>query len=172
MTRSWTLAAITLSAVAMAGCGNSSETPSKPPRALVKLSLPAQVVAVPSTDSSFAMEAAIPMVASETAGVGAQIQQVGVEVTDEATGVRSRAVVSRTTPVEHIPAGATVELPFRVYVKSTATYRATVTLDVWDDGTPGGTVMTGSAGAGQLWDNQRSGERSLFSGEFRILPPQ
>ena len=122
---------------------------------------------MPSTDPTFAMEAAIPMVASETAGVGAQIERLGAEVTDEATGVRSSAVVSRTTPAAHIAAHGTAELPFHVYVKSTATYRATVTLFVWDDGAP---ANTGS-GDLPLDVNQRSGERSQFSGEVRILPP-
>jgi hypothetical protein len=163
-----TLGILALFAVPAVGCGNSSPTQINIPRALIKLSLPEHVVGVPSTDSGFAMEAAIPMIASETAGVGAQIERVGVEVTDEATGVRSNAVVSRTTPVEHISARATVELPFRVYVTSTATYRATVTLYVWDDGAPSST----GAGDVQLWVNPRSGERSQFNGEFRILPPQ
>jgi len=163
-----TLGILALVAVPAVGCGNSSPTQINIPRALIKLSLPEHVVAVPSTDSSFAMEATIPMVASETAGVGAQIEGVRVEVTDEATGVRSTAVVSRTTPVEHISARGTVELPFRAYVKSTATYRATVTLSVWDDGAP---ANTGS-GDLPLGVNPRSGERSQFSGGFRILPPQ
>ena len=169
MNQLWTLGMLALFAVPAVGCGNSSPpTQTTIPRAFVKLSFPERVVAVPSTDSDFAMEAAIPMVASETAGVGAQIERVGVEVTDEATGVRSTAVVSRTTPVEHISARGTVELPFRVFVQSTATYRATVTLYVWDDGAPSYT----GAGDVQLWVNPRSGERSQFSGEFRILPPQ
>ena len=169
MKQSWTLGILALFVVPAVGCGNSSPpTQINIPRAFVKLSLPERVVAVPSTDSRFAMEVAIPMVVSETAGVGAQIEGVGVEVTDEATGVRSNAVVSRTTPVEHISARGTVELPFRVYVTSTATYRATVTLYVWDDGAPSST----GAGDVQLWVNPRSGERSQFSGEFRILPPQ
>jgi hypothetical protein len=169
MKQLWTLGVLALFAIPAVGCGNSSPaTQTTIPRAFFKLSLPERVVAVPSTDSDFAMEAAIPMVVSETAGVGAQIERLGVEVTDEASGVRSDAVVSRTTPVEHISPRGTVELPFRVYVKSTAAYRATVTLYVWDDGAPPST----GAGDVQLWVNQRSGERSQFSGQLRILPPQ
>lgn len=165
MKRLWTLGVL----FAAIGCGNSSPTTQTTiPRAFITLSLPERVVAVPSTDSGFAMEAAIPMVLSEKSGVGAQIEGVGVEVTDEATGVRSTAVVSRATPVEHISARGTVELPLRVYVMSAATYRATVTLYVWDDGAPSST----GSGDLPLYVNQRSGERSQFSGDFRLLPPQ
>jgi hypothetical protein len=75
----------------------------------------------------------------------------------------------RTKSVETIPGGGSVEIPFRVYLSSTGTYRMKVTLDTWDAGAPAG---TGNSGSFQLWDNPRSGERTQFSGEFRILPPQ
>jgi hypothetical protein len=138
-------------------------------RALVRLSFPERVVAVPSTDSQFAMEASVPMVASESAGVNAYIYSMLVEATDEATAATSRAHFVLTKSVETIPGGGSVEIPFRVYLSSTGTYRVKVTLDTSDAGAPAG---TGNAGSFTLWDNPRSGERSLFSGEFRILPPQ
>ena len=168
----WTLGILALFVVPAVGCGDSSPTELREPkiaRATVKLSLPERVVAVPSTDSRFAMEALVPMVASESAGVNAYIYSMGVEATDEATGATSRAHFINAKAVETIPGGGSVEIPFRVYLSSTGTYRMRVTLDTWDAGAPAG---TGNAGSFQLWDNARSGERSLFSGEFRILPPQ
>jgi hypothetical protein len=170
MKRLWTPGILALFAVAAVGCGNPNEL--RPPniaRALVKLSFPERVVAVPSTDSQFAMEASVPMVASESAGVTAYIYAMGVEATDEATGATNRAHFVLAKPVETIPGGGRAEVPFRVYLSDTGTYRVKVTLDTSDAGAPAG---TGNAGSFILWDNQRSGERTLVSGEFRLLPPQ
>jgi len=173
MTRSWTLAAVALPALAMVGCGNSSSTPTLPPRALVKLTFPEPIVAVPSTDSGFAMEASVPMVASETAGVNAYPYQMRVETTAEATGVTNYAKFVVTESVEKIPAGGSVEIPFRVYLSSMGPHRAKVLLDTTDASTPVG-VPTGSAAAALevLWGTVPTGERGQWSGEFRILPPQ
>jgi hypothetical protein len=170
MKRLWTLGVLALFAVPAVGCGSPTELREpKIARAFVKLSFPERVVALPSTDSQFAMEASVPMVASESAGVNAYIDSMAVEATDEAIGATSRAHFVRTKSVEAIPGGGSVEIPFRVYLSSTGTYRMKVTLDTWDAGPPAG---TGNAGSFQLWDNPRSGERTQFSAEFRILPPQ
>jgi len=146
----WVLGILALFSVPAVGCGNSSATQTFPPMASLKLSLPEQVVAVPSTDSRFAMEAAIPMVVSEVAGVSATISGFVSEATNEATGVTSTPYLT-VTPAwgNTIPAGGTVELPFRLGLARAATYRARVTIGVWD------------------------GRAQTFAiGEFRILPPQ
>ena len=157
----------------MVGCGNSTPTQEKTKRALVKLSLPQQVVAVPSADPRYAMEATVSMVASESAGVNAYIYQWHVAVTDEATGIISYLVVSQDRPVEIIPAGRSVEIPFRVGLSKTGTYRGRVTLDTVDYGGPSGTAPTGAVPAEGSGTNLPAGERSTFSsGDFRILPPQ
>lgn len=170
MKQSWTLGILAFFAVAAVGCGSPTELREpKIARALVKLSFPERVVAVPSTDSQFAMEASVPMVAGESGGVNAYIATMGVEATDEATGATSRPHFVRANSAETIPAGGSVEIPFRVYLPSTGTYRMKVTLDTWDAGPPPG---TGNSGSNQLWDNPRSGERTQCSGVFRLLPPQ
>ena len=104
-----------------------------PPTAFLKLSLPEQVVAVPSADSRFAMEAAIPMVVSEVAGVSATISGFASEAANEATGVSSTPYLT-VTPAwgNTIPAGGTVEVPFRLGLASAGTYRARVTIGGWD----------------------------------------
>jgi hypothetical protein len=168
MKHPWTLGILALFAVAAVGCGNSSPTEAKRPNAVVKFGLPLQVVAVPSTDPGYALEATIPMVVSETGGVDAYINMLGVKATDEATGVTSYPPIVRSKSVGKIPAGGSVEIPLRVYLSGTGTYRAKVLLDAWAQ-TQAGT----SAGAFELWDNGRTGERTPFeSQEFRILPPQ
>lgn len=173
MKQSWTVATLALFVVPTVGCGNSSlPTRTTIPRAVVKLSLPQQVVAVPSTDPRFAMEATVPMVASESAGLSAYIYQWRVEATDEATGVTSSPEVFRDRSVETIPAGGSVEIPFRVGLSSRGTYRTRVTLDVTDSGGPSGTVSTGGVPAEGSGINLPASERSSFSAEFRILPPQ
>jgi hypothetical protein len=167
-----TLAILALFALPAVGCGNSSPTETTSPRAVVKFSLPQQVVAVPSTDPAYVLEATIPMVVSETGGVDAYINMLGVKATDEATGVTSYPPIVRLSSAGKIPAGGSVEIPLRVYLSSTGTYSAKVLLDAWAQA-QSGTVSTGSAGSLQLWDNARTGERTPFeSGEFRILPPQ
>jgi hypothetical protein len=173
MKRFWTLGIPALFAVASVACGHSS-TPTAPKnsRALVKLSLPERVVAVPSADPRFAMEATIPMVASESAGVSAYINQWRVEATDEATGVTSYPLVFRDTLVETIPAGGSVKIPFRVGLSSRGTYRAKVTLDTADAGGPSGTVPTGGVPANGSGINLSAAVQSQVSGDFRILPPQ
>ena len=173
MKQLWTLGILALFAVPAVGCGNGSPpTKATIPRASVKLSIPAQVVAAPSTDPRFAMEATIPMVASESAGLNAYIYQWRVEATDEATGVTSSPVVFHDKSVETIPAGGSVEIPFRVGLSSRATYRTRVTLDVTDSGGPSGTVPVGGVPAEGSGINLPATERSSFSAEFRILPPQ
>jgi hypothetical protein len=170
MKRLWTPGILALFAVAAVGCGDPNEL--RPPniaRALVRLSFPERVVAVPSTDSQFAMEASVPMVARESAGVKAYVNAMGVEATDETTGATTRAHFVLARPVEAIPAGGSVEVPFRMYLATTGTYRVKVTLDTSDAGPPAG---TGNSGSFTLWDNPSSGERTLVSGEFRLLPPQ
>jgi len=89
MKHSWTLGILALFSVPAVGCGNSSATQTFPPTASLKLSPPEQVVAVPGTDSRFAVEAAIPMVVSEVAGVSATISGFVSEATHEATGISS-----------------------------------------------------------------------------------
>jgi hypothetical protein len=173
MNQLWTIGILALFAVPAVGCGNSSPTQMKVPRAAVKLSLPQQVVAVPSTDPRFAMEATIPMIASESAGVSAYINQWRVEATDEATGVTSYPVVFQDGSVETIPAGRSVEIPFRVGLSSRGTYRTRVTLDITDAGGPSGTVPTGGVPAEGSGINLSATEHSQVSGnEFHILPPQ
>jgi hypothetical protein len=173
MKQFWTPVILAFFAVPAVGCGNASPpTQIAIPRALVKLSLPEQVVAVPSTDPRFAMEATIPMVASESAGRSAYIYQWRVEATDEATGVTSSPAVFRDKSVETIPARGSVEIPFRVCLSSRGTYRTRVTLDTTDSGGPSGTVPTGGVPAEGSGINLPATERSSFSAEFRILPPQ
>lgn len=159
-----------LLAVAGLGCGNSSEL--REPtiaRALVRLSFPERVVAVPSSDPQFAMEASVPMVASESAGVNAYIYSMGVEATDEASGSTIRVPFVRGNSIGTVPARSSVEIPFRVYLPAIATYRIKVSMDTYDDGQPPG---TGNSGSLVLWDNPRSSDRTLVTGEFRLLPPQ
>jgi len=170
MKRLWTPGVLSLFAVAAVGCGSPNEL--RPPniaRALVKLSFPEQVVAVPSTDSQYAMEASVAMVASESAGVKAYINAMGVEVTDEATGTNSRAHFVLAGSVEAIPAGGSVGIPFRVYLSSTGTYRVKVTLDTSDAGPPSG---TGNAGSFTLWDDARSGEQARRFARFMDAAPR
>ena len=142
MHRLWTLAPLALSALAVGSCGNSSPTQPNIVRAVVKFSIPQQVVAGP-TDPPYAMEATIPLVVRESAGVTAFIYQVYVKTTDEATEGFSYPQMVRLNPTETIPAGSSVEIPFRVYLPSNGPYRAGVVLNASDAGGPAGTVPTG-----------------------------
>lgn len=163
-----TLGILALLAVPAMGCGNSSPTATKPASAVVKFSLPQQVVAVPSTDPAYAVEATVPVILSETGGVDAYINMLGVQATDEATGVTRYPPIVRLESVGKVPAGGSIAVTLRVYLSNTGTYRAKVLLDAWAQ-----TQASTSAGAFQLWDNGRTGERTPFeSEEFRILPPQ
>jgi hypothetical protein len=112
-------------------------------RALVKLILPQQVVAVPSTDTAFAMEATIPMVLTETAGVAAFFNGFAVSVRDESNGTSRYAPIVRLNTVGTVPAGGSVEVPFRVQLSGAGPYRAKVILTVTDAGDP----EVGSTGA-------------------------
>jgi hypothetical protein len=167
-----TLGVLALFAVPAVGCGNSSPTQSKIVRALVKFSIPQQVVAVP-TDPPYAMEATIPLVARESAGVTAYIYQLSVKTTDEATGGTSYPQIVRLNPTGTIPAGSSVEIPLRVYLPSNGPYRARVILAASDAGGPAGTVPTGGIPADGSGINLSVWEQTTFeSDEFRILPPQ
>ena len=172
MHRLWTLAVVALSALAVGGCGNSSLTKPKIVRALVKLSIPQQVVAVP-TDPPYAMEATIPLVARESAGVNAYIYQLYVKTTDEATGATGYPQIVRLNPTGTIPAGSSVEIPLRVSLIGHGPYRARVILDASDAGGPSGTVPVGGVPADGSGVNLFASERTTFeSDELRILPPQ
>jgi hypothetical protein len=173
MARVWTLVVTAALAVGAVGCGGSSPTHrSTIARAVVKFSIPQQVVAVP-TDPPNAMEATIPVVARESAGVKAYIYQISVKATDEATGETSNPQVVRLNPTEIIPAGGSVEIPLRVYLPGSGPYRARVVLDASDAGGPSGTVPTGGVPADGSGVNLSVAVRTTFeSDEFRILPPQ
>lgn len=68
MNRSRTLVAVALTAVAMVGCGKSPSSPSPGQTAVLRLTFPDPVVAAPSTDPRFALDATVPMVITETSG--------------------------------------------------------------------------------------------------------
>lgn len=169
MKRPWTLGILAIVGLAEVGCGNSSPpTAARPASTVVKFTLPQQVVAVPSTDPGYALEATIPVVLRETGGVDAYINMLGIKMTDEATGVTHYPPIVRLNSVGKVPAGGSVEITIRVYLASTATYRAKVLLDAWSQ-----TQASTAAGAFQTWDNGLTGARTPFeSEEFRILPPQ
>jgi hypothetical protein len=172
MHRLWTLAPLALSALTVGGCGNSSPTQPKIVRAVVKFSIPQQVVAVP-TGPPNAMEATIPLVARESGGVTAYIYQLYVKTTDEATGGTSYPQIVLLNPTATIPAGSSVDIPFRVYLPSNGPYRARVILNASDSGGPAGTVPTGGILADGSGQNLSASETTTFeSAEFRILPPQ
>lgn len=172
MNRLWTLGALALCVVQAVGCGNSSPTQPKIVRALVTLSLPQQVVAVPA-DPPYAMEVTIPLVARESAGVTAYIYVLSVKTTDEATGAISYPQVTRLNPTTTIPAGGSVEIPLRVSLPGSGPYRAKAVLEASDAGGPAGTVATGGIPADGSGINMNVSERTTFeSGEVRILPPQ
>jgi hypothetical protein len=167
MTRSWTLATVAAVAVAVAGCGNSSSSPTQDrfQPAVVRLSFPDPVVAVPSTDSRFAMEASVPMVISETSGTGwAVIDFVQVGISDETTGLPPNplAIVTFANPrfvgypmadPVTLDPGGTVECPFRVGLHRIGTYSVKVILNTW---TP--------------VPNSIYNDRTQYTGEFRIVP--
>jgi hypothetical protein len=169
MTRSWTLVAVALMAVAAVRCGNSSSSPTQDSQGtgVLRLSFPDPVVAVPSTDSRFAMEAVIPMVVTEVSGAGwAVIDFVQIGMDDEATGLRPNPypVVTFANPrfvgypmPDPVPvlAGSTVECSFRVGLYQTGTYRGKVILNAW---TPR--------------PNSIYNDQTQYSSEFRIVPPR
>lgn len=168
MKRLRTFGILALFAAPAVGCGNSSPTAPKPASAVVEFGLPQQVVAVPSTDPGYVLEATIPVVLSETGGVDAYINMLGVRMTDEATGGTHYPPIVRLNSVGKVPARGSVEITIRVYLSSTGTYRAKVLLDAWAQ-----TQASTAAGAFQIWDNGLTGARTPFeSQEFRILPPQ
>jgi hypothetical protein len=172
MARLRTPGLMALAAAPLLGCGNST-TPTQAPtvRALVRISVPQQVAAEPSTDPRYAAEATISIVASESAGVGAYIAQVNVRATDEATGVSIYPPMVRLNATQTVPARGSVELPLRVYLPTSGSYRARVILKTYDAGGPAGTVPTGGLPAdGSV---TYSGEPSnVESEDFEILPPQ
>jgi hypothetical protein len=170
MKQLWTLLILALFVVRAVGCGKASPTQPNSVRAVVKFSIPQQLVAVP-TDPPYAMEATIPLVATESAGVTAYIYQLSVKTTDEATGGISYPRIVRLNPTATIPAGGSVEIPLRVYLPGNGPYRAIVILSASDAGGPAGTVPTG--GIPVDGSNMNVWERTTFeSDEFRILPPQ
>jgi hypothetical protein len=161
MIRSWTLAAVALLAVAVAGCGQSSSPPTNTrlEPAVVRFAFPDPVVAEASSDSRFAMEAYVPMVISETSGKGSAYldDPFVVAATDEATGVLTYPIVTFTNPLRGngLAPGRSIEAPFRVGLSATGTYRVRVTLNTW---TP--------------VPNSIYNERAQYTGEFRIIPPR
>ena len=168
MTRSWTLVAVALWAVATVGCGNSPSAPTRNETAVLRLTFPDPVVAAPSSDPRFALEATVPMVITETSGDGgACISYFQVGIDDAATGVAAspRPIVTFADPRFRIGsqppaplcfgAGKSVEAPFRVSLPSTGTFRVVVTLTAW-------TAIP----------NSMYNEYTNFIGEFRIVPPQ
>ena len=172
MKQLWTLVILAHFVVPAVGCGKASPTQPNIVRAVVEFSIPQQVVAVP-TDPPYAMEATIPLVARESAGVTAYIYQLSVKTTDEATGGTSYPQIVRLNPTGTIPAGSSVEIPLRVYLPSNGPYRARVILAASDAGGPAGTVPTGGIPAEGSGINMNVWERTTFeSDEFRILPPQ
>jgi hypothetical protein len=169
MKRLWTLGILAVVGFAGVDCGNSTPpTAARPASTVVKFTLPQQVVAVPSTDPGYALEATIPVVLTESGGVDAYINMLGMTVTNEATGGTHYPPIVRLNSVGKVPAGGSVEITMRVYLASPGTYRAKVLLDAWSQ-----TQASTAAGAFQIWDNGQTGARTPFeSQEFRILPPR
>lgn len=168
MTRLRTLAAVALLAIAMGSCGNSPSAPSPRETAVLRLSFPDPVVAAPSNDPRFAMEATVPMVITETSGKGgAWISYFGVGIDDAATGLAASPLpvvtfaeprfligVQPPAPV-FLGAGAKVDASFRVSLPRTGTFRVLVTVTAW-------TAIP----------NTQYNDLTNYSGEFRIVPPQ
>ena len=148
MKRLWTLGILAaVFGVPGVGCGNSSPpTAARPASAVVKFTLPQQVVAVPSADPGYVLEATIPVVLGETGGVDAYINMLGVTVTNEATGGTHYPPIVRLNSVGKVPAGGSVEITIRVFLSSSGTYRAKVLLDAWAQ-----TQASTAAGAFQIW---------------------
>jgi hypothetical protein len=174
MVKPRTLGLAVLSTFTLLGCGGSPTEPREMTieRAALKLEvLPQQVVAVRSSDPGFAMEASVVMVARETAGVAAFFNGFNVRVTHEGTGASNYAPIVRLNTVGTVPAGGSVEVPFRVQLSSTGPYRAKVFLTATDAGGPASTGQNGLQPGS--WLNGSPADPTTFeSSEFRILPPQ
>lgn len=173
MTLSRTLAIPALLALPILGCGGaSSPTAPKVARATVKFSVPAQIVATASTDARYTLEATVPLVARETAGQSAAFfNGFAVRAIDEASGTSSYLQIVRLNTTGTIPAGGSVEIPFRAFLPGKGSYRAKVILQATDAGGPAGSGDNGLP-AGSWLSGTATDSTTFESDEFRILPPQ